>query len=287
MWCFLALLLALAGAPVSQSRAAVLDINYAVTDASIGDGSAAGTIRDGSTQIGTWTVTSFSFTRLDLAVPWTPSITAIAGNLSDNSYGKAGIGIRMQGNGAKEDGVTSFGYTLSYSLTSAALTGGYSVESVAFWGKFPNTVQNYGPAFATGTGGQFTLSGFSGLGRVSDPNNNLQAADGQTFTSGSALPGWNLDGNAIEKDWSSASVQWSFIVPDSTSLTYFADYRGQTWSAANEATAFNINIVPEPSVSSLFLLGAAFGLGLRRGKSKGSLIVNYHPLGSDKSRAIQ
>lgn len=256
--------LPLLGVLISRVQGAVLDINFTVSDSTITDGSAAGTIRDGSTQIGTWTVTSFSFTRLDLAVPWTPSITTIAGNLSDNSYGKAGIGIRMQGNGAKEDGVTSFGYTLSYSLTSAALTGGYFVESVAFWGKFPNTVQNYGPAFATGTGGQFTLSGFSGLGRVSDPNNNLQAADGQTFTSGSALPGWNIDGNAIEKDWSSASVQWSFIVPDSTSLTYFADYRGQTYSAANEATAFTINIVPEPSVGSLFMVGAAWLLGRRR-----------------------
>jgi hypothetical protein len=74
------------------------------------------------------------------------------------------------------------------------------------------------------------------------------------------LPGWNPDGNAIDKDWSAATVQWSLIAPDSASLTYLVDYRGQTFSAANEATAFNINIIPEPSVGSLFLLGAAWAL---------------------------
>jgi hypothetical protein len=242
------------------SHAAVLDINYTISDSTIGDGNASGTIRDGTTQIGTWTVTSFSFTRLDTAVSWTPFIETIASNRTDNSYGGAGVGIRMIGNGMKEDGVSSFRYTLGYSLTSAALSGGYSVASVAFWGKFPGTVQNYGPAFSTGTGGQITLSGFSGFAQVSDPNNNLQAADGQQFLSGTLLSGWNPGGNAIDEDWSAATVQWSLIAPDSASLTYLVDYRGQTFSAANEATAFNINIIPEPSVGSLFLLGAAWAL---------------------------
>jgi len=263
---FLLLALALVGVAVSQSRAAVLNIDYTVTDSSIGDGTASGTIRDNGNQIGTWAVSSFSFTRRNLGVTWNPFIETIATSRPDNSYGKAGIGIRMIGNAAKEDGVTSFGYTLSYSLTA----GGYFVESVAFWGKFPNTVGNYGPAFSTGTGGQITLSGFSGLGQVSDPTNTLQAADGLQFASGTNLSGWNPngDGTGGEQDWRASSVQWSLIVPDSASLTYLADYRGQTWSAANEATAFNLNIVPEPSVGSLLLVGMAVALRQRRRRSE-------------------
>ena len=246
------------------SEAVVLNINYTLTDSTITDGAAAGTIRDGTNQIGTWGITNFTFTRRNSSASYVPSIGIIATNTADNSYLVAGVGIKIMGDGSAANGVTSFGYTLNYSLTTAALSAGYLVDSVAFWGKYPNSVVNYGPAPPSGDGGNFTLSGFSGSARVSDPNNNLLAADGYTFSSGTVLPGWRPGDAGTEQDWTASSVKWSLIAPDSTSLTYFADYRNQTYSAANESTAFNINIVPEPSVSSMLVAGTIWTLARRK-----------------------
>jgi len=89
----LALLLLLMGMLDSQAHAAILNINYTITDGTIGDGNAAGTIRDGTTQIGNWSVTSFSFTKRTTSVVYTPSIGLIATNTPDNDYGVAGVGI--------------------------------------------------------------------------------------------------------------------------------------------------------------------------------------------------
>jgi len=163
----------------------------------------------------------------------------------------------MRGDANRDNGVMSFRYTLSYNLTSAAVSNGYVVDSVAFWGKYPSSVGQYGPAPASGDGGAITVSGFSGSGRVSDPTDNLLAADGQLFSSGENVLGWKPNSPGTQNDWPADIVRWSLIVPDAASLTYSVDYTGQAYSAANEGTAFNINIVPEPSVGSLLLMGMA------------------------------
>lgn len=134
-------------------HSAVLNINYTVTDSTISDGDAAGTIRDGTTQIGNWNITSFSFTKRTTSVVYTPSIGLIATNTPDNDYGVAGVGIKMIGDATRDNGVMSFRYTLSYNLTSAAILNGYAVDSVSFWGKYPSSVAQYGPAPAIGNGG--------------------------------------------------------------------------------------------------------------------------------------
>ncbi|MGA1372867.1 MAG: hypothetical protein ACO3Z6_14800, partial [Pseudomonadales bacterium] len=58
----LALLAFLVEPPVAKAGI----ISYTVTDSTIGDGSAAGIISDDGTAIGTWAVSGFSFTRLNL-----------------------------------------------------------------------------------------------------------------------------------------------------------------------------------------------------------------------------
>jgi MYXO-CTERM domain-containing protein len=243
---------------------AALVISYAVTDGSIADGTASGTILDGGQQIGLWSVTGFAFTQRNLAVTFTPSIGTVTEATTDNSYGKAGIGIRVIGNGSAADGVMSMQYTVSYSLDA-----GYAMDSVSFWGKYPNTVGAYGPAEPINGGGSLSVAGFTGLGVVSDPTDNLNVADGYLFSSGENLGGWKT-GNTAGGDWSAASVGWQFTVPTAQSLTFVLDYSDQNLSAANEASAFNFNItsatpVPEPGTwLTGFLLVAGAALWHRR-----------------------
>lgn len=271
----LALILPLVGALVSRGQASVLNISYGLTDSSIGDGTASGTIFDNTNQIGTWAVSGFNYT-LRGGVAFTPSIRTVATSTPDNSYGKSGIGILITaGNdGTRENGVMSIQYTVSWSLNS-----GYSLDSASFWGKLPNTVGQYGPAWPTGNGGSIKLSGFAGLGTVSDPINsalnptdNLFAADGYQFSSGEDLGGWRPVPGPVDPvnspdgivSHSAANVRWQLTAPAAASYTFSLDYSNQPISSANEGTAFNLNIVPEPSVGSLFLVGAAWVLGRRR-----------------------
>jgi hypothetical protein len=46
-------------------------LSYLVTDSTIGDGSAAGTIRDNGNTIGTWLVSGFSFHKLSPTASYT------------------------------------------------------------------------------------------------------------------------------------------------------------------------------------------------------------------------
>jgi len=273
----LALVLALMAMLASRVDAAVLNIDYAITDNTIGDGTASGTILDNGNQIGTWAVSGFNYT-LRGGVAFTPSIRTVATNTVGNSYGKSGIGILITAgiNGTRENGVMSIQYTVSWSLNS-----GYTLDSASFWGKLPNTVGQYGPAWPTGNGGSIKLSGFAGLGTVSDPINpnpvanptdNLFVADGYQFFSGEDLGGWRPVPGPVDPvnspdgivSHSAANVRWQLTAPAAASYTFSLDYSNQPISSANEGTAFNLNVVPEPSVSSLLLVGVAWVLGKRR-----------------------
>jgi len=276
----LALILPLVGALVSRGQASVLNISYGLTDSSIGDGTASGTIFDNTNQIGTWAVSGFNYT-LRGGVAFTPSIRTVATNTVGNSYGKSGIGILITAgiNGTRENGVMSIQYTVSWSLNS-----GYTLDSASFWGKLPNTVGQYGPAWPAGNGGSIKLSGFAGLGTVSDPVNsaldptdNLFAADGYQFSSGEDLGGWRPVPGPVDPvnspdgivSHSAANVRWQLTAPAAASYTFSLDYSNQPISSANEGTAFNLNVVPEPSVSSLLLVGAAIALRRKRKRPVG------------------
>jgi len=235
-----------------------LVISYAVTDSTIGDGSASGTILDNGNVIGSWAVSGFSFAKLSPTEPFTPSIGTITAATSGNSYNKPGIGISIIGNGAAADGVTYIQYTVSWSLNA-----GYTLDSTSFWGKYPNTVGAYGPANPINGGGSISLSGFTGQGLVSDPSDNLNVADNYLFSSGEDLGGWKNSGSG-SGDWAAASVNWQLFAPSASSYTFILDYSDQNLSTANEATAFNFNIseataVPEPGtwVAGALLLGGA------------------------------
>ncbi len=255
----LVLVLPLIGMLVSRVDAAVLNIDYLVTDSTIQDGTASGIIRNNGIQIGTWSVTGFTYTLLPSSLTYTPSIDTVTATTANNPYLKPGVGILISApGGARENGVTSFQYTVGWSLNP-----GYTLESASFWGKYPNTVGFYGPAEPTGTGGSIFLSGFSGQGVVSDPSNKLQAADGYLFNSGENLNGWTVGPTT---GTAQAGVDWQLTAPAASSYTYSVDYTNQGLSAANEGTAFNLNIVPEPSVGSLFLIGAAWVLGRRQSR---------------------
>ena len=259
---------------VPLADAAVLNIDYTVTDNTIADGTASGTIRDNGNQIGTWSISSFAFTLRSSTVTYTPTVGTVTTSTPDNSYGKSGIGILISAgsSGTRETGVMSILYTVSCSLNS-----GYSLDSASFWGKYPGTVGQYGPAWPTGNGGSIRLSGFAGQGTVSDPVNtalnptdNLFADDGYQFSSGEDLGGWRPVPGPVDPvnspdgivSHSAANVRWQLTAPAAGSYTFSLDYSSQPISSANEATAFNFNVVPEPSVSSLFLLG--LGLVVRR-----------------------
>ena len=256
----LVLVLPLIGMLVSRADAAVLNIDYAITDNTLGDGTASGTILDNGNLIGTWTISNFVFTTrtTDSVPPYAATIGIVTTSTPDNTYGKPGIGIRIGGDGLRENGVWSFQYTVGWSLDT-----GYTLNGASFWGKYPNTVGFYGPAQPTGNGGSISLSGFTGQGTVFDPTDNLQAADGYQFNSGENLKGWNV---GVIQGTPVANVNWQLTAPAASSYTYSVDYSDQGLSSANESTAFNLNIVPEPSVGSLFLVGAAWVLGRRQSR---------------------
>jgi hypothetical protein len=254
----LALILPLVGALVSRGQASVLNISYGLTDSSIGDGTASGTIFDNTNQIGTWTISNFAFTTrtTDSVPPYAATVGTVTASTPNNPYGKPGVGILISGDGDRVNGVMSIQYTVGWSLNP-----GYNLDSASFWGKYPNTVGFYGPAQPIGSGGSIFLSGFSGQGVVSDPSNKLQAADGYLFNSGENLNGWSL---GPTQGTAQAGVDWQLTAPSAASYTFTLDYDGQGLSSANEGTAFNLNIVPEPSVGSLLLVGVAWVLGRRR-----------------------
>jgi len=252
----LVFLVALLVAPAASHGAIVL--SYNVTDNSINDGSASGSILDNGNQIGTWFVSGFSFlTRtLDSVPPYSATIGTITASTPNNPYGKPGVGILITGDGDRVNGVNYIQYTVGWTLNT-----GYTLNSASFWGKYPNTVGFYGPAQPVGNGGDISLSGFTGLGTVSDPLNKLQAADGYQFTSGENLGGWTI---GPTQGTAQAGVDWQLTAPSAASYTFTLDYTTQGLSAANEGTAFNLNItsaaaVPEPGTWAAGALLAAGG----------------------------
>ncbi|MGA1372861.1 MAG: hypothetical protein ACO3Z6_14770, partial [Pseudomonadales bacterium] len=189
---------------------------------------------------------------------------------SGNSYNKPGVGIKILGDGVAENGVDFIQYTVSWTLDS-----GYQLDSTSFWGKYPGTVGTYGPASPySAPGGSISLSGFAGQAVVSDPSDNLYATDGQTFTSGQDLGGWN-PGTATGT-WNASDVKWQLTAPSAASYTFTLDYTSQDKSSANEATAFSFNIseavaAPAPSSLALFAVSGFFVIALRsrRRQAKG------------------
>jgi hypothetical protein len=236
-------------------------LGYSVTDSTIGDGSAAGNILDNGNTIGTWSVSGFSFTKLSATQPYTPTIGVVTAATGGNSYNKPGVGIKILGNGVAQDGVNVIQYSVSWSLNP-----GYTLDSTSFWAKYPGTVGTYGPASPVNPGGSISLLGFASQAVVSDPSDNLYATDGQTFTSGQDLGGWKA--GTASGTWNAVDANWQLTAPSAGSYTLTLDYTSQSLSAANEATAFNLNIsaVPEPDTWALLAGGAAFMRWRKRAK---------------------
>lgn len=231
-------------------------ISYDVQSSTLGSGSASGRILADGTAVGTWSLSGYTSTYSGTAI--TPTATAfLANQFTGYSYGLPGIGFLITGTGITFQ-TRSFGYSVNAAI-NPSYASSYRIDGVTIFGRYQNGGGFYiGPNNANSwPAGSLTFSGFSGTATVSDPNNNLAAADGLTFTTGTNIGGYNL-GNG-PPDWTPAAVQWKVSTDAGDSMTYAVNYLG--WTAANENTAFGFSVtpVPEPSTCALAIAGLACG----------------------------
>jgi len=218
-------------------------------------GAMSGQIMLGSVEAGRWFLTDFRYTRK--ATGTTNRLTGtnfITAN-TNNPYGQAGVGMEMI-LGAESNGVTGFSYQVRVEMNP-----GYRADRIRFLGRNPASSLWYGPAVGTnGTvlspGGSIRVTGFAGAnaGVVSDPDDNLVANDGQTFSAGVDLQGYK----GGEK--TAAQVTWALAVPANDPVSLSVDYTGQAFSAVNEATAFAVEVLPDGTESGTINYTSTYNL---------------------------
>jgi hypothetical protein len=184
------------------------------------------------------------------------------------SYGLPGVGINMTGpgSGGIPFEVKSFGYSISGSIDSA-YANSYEISGVTIFGHDPSLPQFTGPNNATTwPAGSLTFSNFSGTATLSDPLNNLAAADGFNVLSGTSIGGYNQGNSGA--DWTPDALAWKVTTDAGNTMTFAANYNGKTSAFENTAFGFNVNAIPEPSTYALFGLGAvALVIATRRNRS--------------------
>jgi|GEM_PF-2481771 len=236
-------------APGGTERAVTFDI---VTDqisqasdggtlSSTNGGAMSGKIMDGTSEAGQWFLSDFRYTRKAVGGTRTLTGATFFTNTAGNPYARAGVGVDIHTGGNEPDGVIKFSYRVQVSMNP-----GYRASKIFLLGKNPAQSRNYGPTNATGTGGSIVVSGFRGTntGTVRDPNDNLMAADGLTFSDSNNLQGYK----GTEK--SATTNTWSLEVPALDPVSYSLDLTGQSSSASSEGTAFSVQVFREDTGSS-------------------------------------
>ncbi|MEY2851955.1 MAG: hypothetical protein RL549_654, partial [Verrucomicrobiota bacterium] len=235
----------------SQLPATFTIVTNKITDASDGGtltsangGSMSGKIMNGTQEAGEWFLSDFRYTRKAVGGTRTLTGAVFATNTAGNPYPRGGVGMDINTGGNEPDGVVKFSYRVQ-----VAMKPGYRAAQIFLLGRNPTTARNYGPAgTATGNGGSIVVSGFPGTntGIVGDPNDNLVAAEGDTFSSGADLLGYK----GAEK--TTAQTTWYLRVPASEPVSYSLDLTGQS-SASSESTAFSVQVFQEDTGTSPLL----------------------------------
>jgi autotransporter-associated beta strand protein len=246
----------------SQLPATFTIVTNKITDASDGGtltsangGSMSGKIMNGTQEAGEWFLSDFRYTRKAVGGTRTLTGAVFTTNTVGNPYPRGGVGMDIHTGGNEPDGVVKFSYRVQ-----VAMKPGYRAAQIFLLGRNPTTARNYGPAgTAIGNGGSIVVSGFPGTntGIVGDPNDNLVAAEGDTFSSGADLLGYK----GAEK--TSAQTTWYLRVPASEPVSYSLDLTGQS-SASSESTAFSVQVFQEDTGTSP-LLADTDGDGLSDG----------------------
>jgi hypothetical protein len=235
-------------------------INYNVQTSSLGSGTASGQILDNSTVIGIWSLSSFTYSVVGGAP--TLSVGAFTAAQEQNySYGLPGISLSMSGSQ-----ISSFGYSVSASI-NPSYAGAFAVEGVTILGRNPTAGFYTGPNNAISSAypaGDLTFSGFSGTATLSDPANNLTAADGLTFTTSTDIGGYNRGDSGA--DWTPANLKWSLSSNAGDTMTFLANYDGRESASEGSAFTFGIVALPEPSTMAFGAVGSLVLLLLRRQK---------------------
>ncbi|MFU8892269.1 MAG: hypothetical protein ACNA8L_01455, partial [Luteolibacter sp.] len=210
-------------------------------------GSLSGEIlSNGNTVVGEWFVSNFRYTRK--ATGTTNTLTATTFGNNNTAYGRAGVGMGIDIGGAESNGVTRFSYQVR-----VAMRPGYRAKKIHFLGKNPTTNFDYGPVVKpsgvtiTPPGGTIRVNGFSAPegGMAFDPNDNLEVGNGQIFSAGQNLFGYK------GQDKTPAETTWYLTVPAAEPVTLSVDFTTQSFSAANEATAFSVEVVPDPYTAAV------------------------------------
>ena len=252
--------------PLRSAQGAVV-FSYTVTSSNLaGTGTADGKIFADAQEIGVWSLSGYSLT--GTATSSVNAFTAAQNNAY--SYNLPGIGITMAGSTSNY----GFGYSVSASI-NPAFSADYSISGVTILGRNPTAGPYIGPV---GSGGSFpaqgkgslTFSDFLGTATLLDPNDNLAAANGFTFTGTTNIGGYKVSPNGTANAWMPSQLQWSVSSDEGSSMTYAVAYNSSdsTQNVLNESTAFTFNLVPEPSALSLLLVGLGGLVTLRRVRRK-------------------
>lgn len=254
--------------PLRSAQGAVV-FSYTVTSSNLaGTGTADGKIFADAQEIGVWSLSGYSLT--GTATSSVNAFTAAQNNAY--SYNLPGIGITMAGSTSNY----GFGYSVSASI-NPAFSADYSISGVTILGRNPTAGPYIGPVGSSGSfpaqgKGSLTFSGFSGTATLLDPNDNLAAANGFTFTGTTNIGGYKVSPNGTANAWMPSQLQWSVSSDEGSSMTYAVAYNSSdsTQNVLNESTAFtfNLNAVPEPSTLSLLVMGAGALITWLRGRRK-------------------
>jgi len=208
--------------------------------------------------IGTWNLTGFTLANSSGTSNTLTATAFTAAQETSYSYGVAGVALSM---GPGSGGIQSFGYSISATI-DPTYAGLYAIDGVTILGRDPITGYYTGPNSGGSNivypAGDVTFSNFSGTATLSDPNNNLVAADGLTFTTATDIGGYNRGDSGY--DWTPANLKWSLSTNAGDTMTYAVNY-GSTRQSATEGSAFTFNVVqetPEPAPWALLLAPLAF-----------------------------
>ncbi len=249
--------------PLRSAEGAVV-FSYTVASSNLGGtGTADGKIFADAQEIGTWTLSGFTLTG---TATYSMSTFTAAQNTA-YSYNLPGIGITMLSSSNY-----GFGYSVTASINSS-FRADYFISGVTILSRSPNVGTFNGPigtagSFSAQGKGSLTFSGFSGTATLLDPNDNLAAADGLTFTGTTDIGGYKVSPNGTANAWMPSQLAWKLSSDAGASMTYAVAYNSSdsNQNVLNESTAFtfNLNAVPEPSAFSLLVMGAGALIVFRR-----------------------